>query len=65
MSSAINHRKRSHRSEFRARPYHTGSRQAIGTPTVSKRSFMQFIKMIRGAKRRARHAVHKADKEAV
>lgn len=52
MSSKANHIKRSHRSEFRARPYHTGSRQAIGAPTVSKRSFMQFIKMIRGAMRR-------------
>jgi hypothetical protein len=52
MSSKANHIKRSHRSEFRERPYHTGLRQAIGTPTVSKRSFMQFIKMIRGAMRR-------------
>lgn len=52
MSSKANHIKRSHRSEFRARPYHTGSRQAIGTPTVSKRSFLQFIKLIRGAMRR-------------
>ena len=52
MSSKSNHIKRSHRSEYRARPYHTGARQAIGAPTVSKRSFMQFIKMIRGAMRR-------------
>lgn len=52
MSSKAKHIKRSHRSEYRARPYHTGSRQAIGAPTVNKRSFMQFIKMIRGAMRR-------------
>lgn len=65
MSSKANHIKRSHRSEFRARPYHTGSRQAIGAPTVSKRSFMQFIKMIRGAMRRAKHAVPKAETETV
>ena len=52
MSSKSNHIKRSHRSEFRARPYHTGSRQAIGAPTLHKNHFLQFIKMIRGAMRR-------------
>ena len=52
MSSKANHIKRSHRSEFRTRPYHTGSRQAIGTPTLHKNHFLQFIKMIRGAMRR-------------
>ena len=52
MSSKANHIKRSHRSEYRARPYHTGTRQAIGTPTLHKNHFLQFIKMIRGAMRR-------------
>ena len=65
MSSANNHRKRSHRSEFRARPYHTGARQAVGTPTVSKSGFMQFIKMIRRAMRRTPNAVPKAKEQAV
>lgn len=65
MSSAANHRKRSHRSEFRTRPYQGNSRRMVGTPTVNKRSIMQFIKMIRGALRRASHAVHKAEADTV
>lgn len=66
MSSVTNHRKRSHRSEFRTRPYHTGARMMVGTPTLHKNSFMQFIRMIRGALRREpKHAVHKASEEAV
>ena len=65
MSSKANHRKRSHRSEFRARPYHEGSRQAIGTPTVQKSGFLQWIRMIRGAMRRLSHAVPKAEAETV
>lgn len=65
MSSKANHSKRSHRSEYRTRPYHTGSRQAIGTPTLHKNHFAQFIKMIRGAMRREKHAVPKAETETV
>lgn len=66
MSSAINHRKRSHRSEFRARPYRGGTRMMVGTPTLHKNGFLQFISLIRRALTgRRSHAVHKADKEAV
>lgn len=61
MSSAANHRKRSHRSEFRARPYQSTSRQMVGTPTMHKGSFWQLIKKIRGAMRRAHYAVHQTD----
>ena len=50
MSTAKNHAKRSHRSEFRNRPYHGGRRSPI-KPTVGKTGFLNWIKMIRGAKR--------------
>lgn len=65
MSSAANHRKRSHRSEFRTRPYQGNSRQMVCTPTVNKRSFMQFIRLIRGALRRVSHAPRKTEADAV
>lgn len=57
MSSAINHRKRSHRSEFRARPFNPGAREAVITPTLHKNHFAQFIRQIRQAgKARRREA---------
>lgn len=46
MSSAYNHMKRSHRSNYRTRAY-TGGRKSVITPTLSKTKQMQFIKLIR------------------
>lgn len=46
MSSAKNHAKRSHRSNFRARMFN-GGRKSVTKPTLSKSKFMQFIKLIR------------------
>ncbi len=57
MSSAQNHRARSHRSEFRKGPYRASSRMSIGTPTLHKNHFAQFIRQIRQAgKARRREA---------
>lgn len=50
MSSAANHRKRSHRSHYRTRAF-TGSRQSVITPTLSKSKIAQFISLIRRALR--------------
>ena len=50
MSSAANHRKRSHRSHYRSRAF-TGSRQSVITPTLSKSKMAQFISLIRRALR--------------
>lgn len=62
MSSAANHRARSHRSEYRARPFHTGARRAIGAVTPKKRGHFNLIDMIRrhiSARRIARAAAGK------
>ena len=48
MSTAMNHRKRSHRSQYRSRAW-SGGRRSFIKPTVSKSKFGQFIKMIRQA----------------
>lgn len=46
MSTAANHRKRSHRSQYRSRAW-SGGRRSVIKPTVSKSKFMQFIKLVR------------------
>lgn len=46
MSTAANHRKRSHRSQYRSRAW-SGGRKSVIKPTVSKSKFGQFIKLIR------------------
>ena len=48
MSTAANHRKRSHKSHYRSRAW-SGSRRSVIKPTVSKSKFGQFIKLIRQA----------------
>ena len=48
MSTAANHRKRSHKSHYRSRAW-SGSRRSVIKPTVSKSKFRQFIKLIRQA----------------
>lgn len=50
MSSVANHRKRSHRSEYRARPYSSGARQAAITPTLRRNAILQQIHRIRAAR---------------
>lgn len=51
MSTATNHAKRSHRSNYRARMFN-GSRKSVIKPTVKKSGFMAFIRMIRDAFKR-------------
>lgn len=46
MSTAANHRKRSHRSQYRSRAW-SGGRRSVITPTVSQSAFMQLVKLIR------------------
>lgn len=46
MSTAMNHMKRSHYSAYRTRGF-TGSRRAVGTPTIKKTWFNQLISSIR------------------
>lgn len=51
MSTARNHAKRSHRSEFRARPYHEGARQTRGGVTARRRGVLDIIRrMMRAVK---------------
>lgn len=46
MSTAANHRKRSHRSQYRARCF-TGSRRAVVTPTLSRPKLLDIIRKMR------------------
>lgn len=46
MSTAANHRKRSHRSQYRSRAW-SGGRRSVIKSTVSKSFFMQLVKLIR------------------
>ncbi len=46
MSTAANHRKRSHRSQYRARCF-TGSRRAVVTPTLSRPRLLDIIRKMR------------------
>lgn len=45
MSTAANHRKRSHKSHFRTRGFN-GGRKSVITPTVNKGIFSQIIRKI-------------------
>lgn len=49
MSTAANHRKRSHRSEFRTRPYRGGTARISMQPTVKKRDNFNLLTIIRRA----------------
>lgn len=60
MSTAYNHMKRSHYSAYRTRGF-TGSRRAVGTPTIKKSGFNQLISSIRNFRKPKES---KADKEA-
>lgn len=67
MSSAQNHKIRSHRSEWRKGAYGNTARRAIGTPTMHKQHFADLIRMIRRNSRQRgyRHAVRQAGEETV
>ncbi len=47
MSTAANHSKRSHRSEYRKRPYQNGTARISMKPTVKKRGNFSLISIIR------------------
>lgn len=55
MSTATNHAKRSHRSNFRARAFN-GARRSVITPTIRKDDYFSFIRMLRQAMSRNREA---------
>lgn len=53
MSSAMNHRKRSHRSQYRARPFEYGRvRISITSLAPHKRSTFDLIRMLRDFRRK-------------
>ncbi len=47
MSSAMNHVKRSHRSEYRNRAF-MGNRASVITPSIQKQHSFNLIRMLRG-----------------
>lgn len=51
MSSAMNHRKRSHRSEYRARAF-MGGRMSVIKPTIHKQHNFNIMRMLRGMRRK-------------
>lgn len=51
MSSAMNHCKRSHRSQYRARAFQTG-RVSVITPSINKRSTFDLIRLLRDFRRK-------------
>lgn len=53
MSTAKNHSKRSHRSNFSARAFN-GARRNVITPTIRKDDYFSFIRMLRQAMGRNR-----------
>lgn len=67
MSSAQNHRIRSHKSEWRKGAYGNTARRSVGTPTLHKQHFADLIRLIRknSQSRRENHAAHKAAEEAI
>lgn len=51
MSSATNHRKRSHRSEYRARAFQSG-RVSVITPSIHKADSSKLIRFLRDFRRK-------------
>jgi hypothetical protein len=60
MSTAANHRKRSHRSEYLTRCYN-GSRRSVVKPTVNRRSLLDFIRQIRRERNRSKQEPQDAE----
>ena len=59
MSSAMNHKKRSHRSQYRARPFEYGRvRISITSPALHKRSTFDLIRLLRGFRRKQPQTPH-------
>lgn len=53
MSSAQNHKKRSHRSQYRARPFEYGRvRISITSPSIHKRNTFDLIRLLRDFRRK-------------
>ena len=53
MSSMMNHRKRSHRSQYRARPFEYGRvRISITSPALHKRSTFDLVRLIKEHRRK-------------
>ena len=53
MSSMMNHRKRSHRSQYRARPFEYGRVSiSITSPALHKRSTFDLIRLIKEHRRK-------------
>jgi hypothetical protein len=59
MSTATNHRKRSHRSEYLTRCYN-GSRRSVVKPSVTRHSLMDWIRQIRRARNRSKQEAQDA-----
>ena len=51
MSSAQNHKKRSHRSQYRARAFQTG-RVSVIKPSLHKADTLNFMRMFRSFRRK-------------
>ena len=51
MSSAMNHRKRSHRSQYRARAFKSG-RVSVITPSIHKADSFNLFRMLRDFRRK-------------
>lgn len=51
MSSAMNHRKRSHRSQYRARAFKSG-RVSVITPSIHKQNSLDLLRMWRNFRRK-------------
>lgn len=55
MSTAMNHRKRSHKSNFRARAFN-GAKRSVIKPSLRKDDYFSFIRMLRQGMNRNREA---------
>lgn len=67
MSTAMNHRKRSHKSNFRARAFN-GAKRSVIKPSLRKDdyfSFIRFIRMLRQVMNRNREARRSEMQKAV
>lgn len=47
MSTAANHRQRSHRSCFRARPFNSEAKRSVIKPTAPKLAYFNWFKLLR------------------
>lgn len=64
MSTAMNHRKRSHKSNFRARAFN-GAKRSVIKPSLRKDDYFIFIRMLRQVMNRNREARRSEMQKAV